>query len=124
MNLSSSFLLFNIAKKASIRLHNTIFNRVTRADMHFFSINKHGSILNRFTKDMSQVDEVLPVVLVDVMQIALWLAGIIIVIANVNPLLLVPTLMLSVIFYHLRNLYLKTSRDLKRVEAISTNSLH
>lgn len=92
--------------------------------MHFFSINKHGSILNRFTKDMSQVDEVLPVVLVDVMQIALWLAGIIIVIANVNLLLLVPTLMLSVIFYHLRNLYLKTSRDLKRVEAISTNSLH
>ncbi|EDW47093.1 GM21118 [Drosophila sechellia] len=117
MNLSSSILLFNIAKKASIRLHNTIFKRVTRATMHFFSINKHGSILNRFTKDMSQVDEVLPVVLVDVMQIALWLAGILIVIANVNPLLLVPTLILSVIFYHLRNLYLKTSRDLKRVEA-------
>ncbi|KMY92502.1 uncharacterized protein Dsimw501_GD10651 [Drosophila simulans] len=124
MNLSSSILLFNIAKKASIRFHNTIFKRVTRAAMHFFSINKHGSILNRFTKDMSQVDEVLPVVLVDVMQIALWLAGIVIVIANVNPLLLVPTLILSVIFYHLRNLYLKTSRDLKRVEAINRSPVY
>ncbi|EDV59380.2 uncharacterized protein Dere_GG23434 [Drosophila erecta] len=124
MSLSSSILLFNIAKKASIRLHNNIFNRVSRASMHFFSLNKHGSILNRFTKDMSQVDEALPVVLVDVLQIALWLTGILIVIANANPLLIAPTLIMAVILYHLRNLYLKTSRDLKRIEAINRSPVY
>ncbi|EDW89496.2 probable multidrug resistance-associated protein lethal(2)03659 [Drosophila yakuba] len=124
LNLSYSFLLFNIAKRASIRLHNTILNRVIRASMHFFSMNKQGSILNRFTKDMSQVDEALPLVLVDVMQIALWLAGIIIVIAHANPLLLAPTLILAVTFFHMRYLYLKTSRDLKRVEAINRSPVY
>uniref|UniRef100_A0A6P4DXN6 Probable multidrug resistance-associated protein lethal(2)03659 n=1 Tax=Drosophila rhopaloa TaxID=1041015 RepID=A0A6P4DXN6_DRORH len=124
MTLSSSILLYNIAKKASIRLHNTIFNRITRAPMYFFSLNELGSILNRFSKDMSQVDETLPHVIIDVTQIFLWLAGIISLVAIVNPVLLAPTFILGIIFYQLRNFYLKTSRDLKRIEAITRSPVY
>nr|XP_044248878.1 probable multidrug resistance-associated protein lethal(2)03659 [Drosophila takahashii] len=124
MTLSSSILLFNIAKKASIRLHNSIFNAITRASMHFFGMNENGRILNRFSKDMSQVDEALPEVMVDVMQTSFWLAGIIIVIAIVNPVLLLPKCIMGIIFYKLRNFYLKTSRDLKRIEAISLSPVY
>jgi len=107
-----------MAKKASIRLHNSIFVGITRAPMDFFGTHEHGSILNRFSRDISQVDEKLPDLIVDLLQTIFWLAGIICVIAIVNPVLLVPTSILTVIFYKLRNFYLKTSRDLKRIEAI------
>ncbi|XP_070068961.1 probable multidrug resistance-associated protein lethal(2)03659 isoform X2 [Drosophila takahashii] len=124
MTSTSSILIFNMAKKASIRLHNTIFIAITRASMNFFRMNEHGRILNRFSKDMSQVDESVPDLMVDVLQTSLWLAGIIIVIAIVNPVLLVPTLILGIIFYQLRNFYLKTSMDLKRIEAISRSPVY
>ncbi|XP_017068419.2 LOW QUALITY PROTEIN: probable multidrug resistance-associated protein lethal(2)03659 [Drosophila eugracilis] len=119
-----TIMLFNMAQKASIRLHSNILNRILRAPMHFYSTNELGSILNRFSKDMSQVSEPLPEVMVDVIQIFLWLAGIIIVLAIVNPMLLAPTLILAIIFCYLRNYYLKTSRDLKRIEAIARSPVY
>ncbi|XP_017004866.2 probable multidrug resistance-associated protein lethal(2)03659 [Drosophila takahashii] len=117
-------MLFNMAKKASIRLHNTILRRIMRASMHFFSTTEVGSILNRFSKDMSQVSELLPDVMADLLQIILSLAGLIILLVIVNPLFLAPTLVMSIIFCQLRNFYLKTSRDLKRIEAIARSPVY
>lgn len=114
-----SFLFFNVAMKASINLHNAMFRGITRAAMYFFHTNPSGRILNRFSKDMGQVDEILPTVMIDVIQIFLSLLGIVIVIVFVNPLFLLPTALLAILFYNLRTFYLKTSRDIKRLEAIS-----
>lgn len=119
VTLTRSFLFFNLAMKASIRLHNSMFRGITRAAMYFFNTNPSGRILNRFSKDMGQVDEILPAVMMDVIQIFLSLGGIVTVIAIVNPLFLLPTMVLGVIFYQLRTFYLKTSRNVKRLEAIS-----
>lgn len=123
VTVARSFLFFNLAMKASIRLHNSMFRGITRAAMYFFNTNPSGRILNRFSKDMGQVDEILPAVMMDVIQIFLALAGIVIVIAVVNPLFLIPTVVLGIIFYQLRTFYLKTSRDVKRMEAISKSRL-
>lgn len=119
ITLGRSFLFFNVAMKASINLHNSMFHGITRAVMFFFNTNPSGRILNRFSKDMGQIDEILPAVMIDVIQIFLSLFGIVVVIAFVNPWFLLPTLILAVIFYRLRIFYLKTSRNVKRLEAIS-----
>ncbi|XP_016989332.1 probable multidrug resistance-associated protein lethal(2)03659 [Drosophila rhopaloa] len=124
VTVARSFLFFNLAMKASIRLHNSMFRGITRAAMYFFNTNPSGRILNRFSKDMGQVDEVLPAVMMDVIQIFLSLAGIVIVIAIVNPLFLIPTVVLGIIFYQLRTFYLKTSRDIKRMEAITRSPVY
>lgn len=105
--------------KASTYLHNLMFQGVTRATMFFFNTNPSGRILNRFSKDMGQVDEILPSVMIDVIQIFLSLGGIIVVVAIVNYWFLIPTLIIGVIFYFLRNFYLMTSRNVKRMEATS-----
>lgn len=105
--------------KASRNLHNTMFNGVTRARMYFFHTNPSGRILNRFSKDMGQVDEMLPAVMIDVIQIFLQLGGIIIVIAVVNYYFIIPTLIVGLIFYYLRDYYLTSSRNIKRIEATS-----
>lgn len=78
--------------RASRNLHNTMFQGVSRARMYFFHTNPSGRILNRFSKDMGQVDELLPAVMIDVMQIFLQLFGIIVVIVVVNYYFIVPTL--------------------------------
>ncbi|XP_017132505.1 probable multidrug resistance-associated protein lethal(2)03659 [Drosophila elegans] len=124
VTVARSFLFFNLAMKASISLHNSMFRGISRAAMYFFNTNPSGRILNRFSKDMGQVDEILPAVMMDVIQIFLALAGIVIVVAIVNPLFLIPTVALGIIFYQLRTFYLKTSRDIKRLEAITRSPVY
>lgn len=87
--------------------------------MRFFNINTSGRVLNRFSKDMGAVDEVLPTALIDCLQIGLSLLGIITVIAIANVWLLIPTLVVGIIFYYLRIFYLATSRSIKRLEGVS-----
>lgn len=109
-----------LAMKASRNLHNTMFQGVTRARMYFFHTNPSGRVLNRFSKDMGQVDEILPAVMIDVIQIFLQLFGIIVVIAVVNYYFIIPTLFVGIIFYFLRGYYLSASRNIKRIEATSS----
>lgn len=110
--------------RASINLHNSMFIGLIRARMFFFNTNPSGRILNRFSKDMGQVDEILPGIAIDVVQIFLALAGIIGVVAIVNPYLLIPTVIIGIIFYFLRVFYLKTSTSVKRIEATTRSPIY
>lgn len=105
--------------RASVRLHNRMFRCISRATMRFFNTNTSGRVLNRFSKDMGAVDELLPMALIDCVQIGLALLGIIVVVAIANPWLLIPTVVIGIIFYYLRIIYLATSRSVKRLEGIS-----
>lgn len=119
ITLIRSFLFFNLAMRASTHLHNRMFSSITRAPMRFFHLNPSGRILNRFSKDMGAVDEVLPAAMLDVLQIGLSLIGIVAVVAVVNYWLLVPTLGICFVFYLLRIFYLSSSRTIKRLEGVT-----
>ncbi|KAI4464485.1 atp-binding cassette sub-family c [Holotrichia oblita] len=119
ISLVRSFAFFKTCMRSSIRLHNRMFENITRATMRFFNTNPSGRILNRFSKDMGAIDELLPSVLIDCLQIGLTLTGIIVVVAIVNPWLLLPTCIVGVIFYLLRNFYLVTGRSVKRLEGVT-----
>uniref|UniRef100_A0A1B0C9L7 Uncharacterized protein n=1 Tax=Lutzomyia longipalpis TaxID=7200 RepID=A0A1B0C9L7_LUTLO len=124
ITLSRSFIFFNLAVRAAKVLHNAMYTGVTKASMYFFNTNPSGRILNRFSKDMGQVDEFLPTVMIDVIQIFLSLAGIIVVVAVVNYWLLIPTVIIGIIFYFLRDFYLITSRSVKRIEATTRSPIY
>ncbi|KAG6460722.1 hypothetical protein O3G_MSEX012179 [Manduca sexta] len=123
ISLLRSFMFFSMAMRASTRLHNNMFASITRAPMRFFHVNPSGRILNRFSKDMGAVDEVLPSALLDVLQIGLSLIGIVVVVAVVNYWLLVPTVAIGAVFYGLRIFYLSSSRSIKRLEGVSELSI-
>ncbi|XP_050545467.1 probable multidrug resistance-associated protein lethal(2)03659 isoform X2 [Daktulosphaira vitifoliae] len=117
--LIRSITFVAVCMKASMNLHNKMFNCITRATMYFFNTNSSGRILNRFSKDMGAIDELLPAALIDCIQIGLTLLGIIVVVAIVNIYLMIPTIIVAIIFYKLRVYYLSTSRSVKRLEGVT-----
>ncbi|XP_018565535.1 probable multidrug resistance-associated protein lethal(2)03659 isoform X2 [Anoplophora glabripennis] len=121
--VARSLSFFKFCMTASARLHNSMFGSVIRAPMKFFNTNPSGRILNRFSHDIGTLDEVLPLTVADTFQIALILLSISIVIGCLNPFILVPTVIIVLIFYGLRKVFLATSRDIKRVEAVNRSPI-
>uniref|UniRef100_A0A4W6CWU9 ATP-binding cassette, sub-family C (CFTR/MRP), member 4 n=1 Tax=Lates calcarifer TaxID=8187 RepID=A0A4W6CWU9_LATCA len=112
-----SLVIFHGLVRSAQTLHNSMFSAVLRAPVHFFDVNPIGRILNRFSKDISQIDSMLPITFVDFYQLFLQNVGVVAVAASVIPLILIPVIPLLFIFLYLRRFYLCTSRDVKRLES-------
>lgn len=122
--MARSLFFFTFCIKASKKLHNSMFDKIVYAKMLFFNTNPFGRILNRFSKDMNQVDEVLPITLIDTIQNGLTVLFTTIVVATVNPWMLIPTVIILFLFYLLRVIYMATSRDIKRVESTTRSPVY
>ncbi|KAM9396344.1 ATP-binding cassette sub-family C member 4-like isoform 1-T1 [Salvelinus alpinus] len=112
-----SLIMFNVLVKAAQSLHNRMFNSILRTPVRFFDINPIGRVLNRFSKDIGQLDAALPWTFVDFIQIFLQIIGVIAVAASVIPWILIPLVPLVIVFLFLRRYFLQTSRDVKRLES-------
>ncbi|KAB0797841.1 hypothetical protein PPYR_08834 [Photinus pyralis] len=119
LTLTRSMSYFTACMRSSVNLHDNMFNSIIRGTMRFFNTNPSGRILNRFAKDMGAIDELLPTAMLDYVQLSLMVLGIIGIISSVNPWLLIPTVVIGVIFYFIRKLYLTISRSVKRLEGIT-----
>lgn len=64
-----SFSSFRMCLRISINLHDMIFRGITRAKMAFFNNNPSGRILNRFARDINNIDSLLPSIMIDVLQV-------------------------------------------------------
>uniref|UniRef100_A0AAQ5ZLP5 ATP-binding cassette, sub-family C (CFTR/MRP), member 4 n=1 Tax=Amphiprion ocellaris TaxID=80972 RepID=A0AAQ5ZLP5_AMPOC len=82
-----------------------------------FSCLAAGRILNRFSKDIGQLDSNMPWTFVDFIQVFLQILGVIAVAASVIPWILIPVVPLLIVFIFLRRYFLQTSRDIKRLES-------
>ncbi|XP_031558850.1 multidrug resistance-associated protein 4-like, partial [Actinia tenebrosa] len=123
-NLLSFVLLFRLFVLASKNLHNNMFNSVLRAPIYFFDTNPVGRVLNRFAKDISQMDDLLPSSFSDFVRLSVLTFAILLLNVVSIPYLLVGALPMTILFGYLRNYYLKTSRDIKRLEAINRSPVY
>ncbi|XP_041663750.1 ATP-binding cassette sub-family C member 4-like [Cheilinus undulatus] len=110
-------VFFNVLVSSAQTLHNSMFNAILRTPVHFFNVNPIGRILNRFSKDIGYLDSLLPWTFVDFIQVLLQVIGVIAVAALIIPWTLIPVIPLLAIFLFLRRYFLKTSRDIKRLES-------
>lgn len=62
--------------------------------------------------------------MIDVIQIALSLIGIVVVVSIVNFYYLIPTLIIGILFYFMRDFYLLSSRNIKRMEATTRSPIY
>uniref|UniRef100_A0A3Q2QNG6 Multidrug resistance-associated protein 4 n=1 Tax=Fundulus heteroclitus TaxID=8078 RepID=A0A3Q2QNG6_FUNHE len=112
-----NIILFTVLVKSAQSLHNSMFNAILRAPVRFFDVNPIGRVLNRFSKDIGQVDSMLPWTFTDFIQVFLQILGVIAVAASVIPWILLLVAPLLGLFIFLRRYFLRTSRDVKRLES-------
>uniref|UniRef100_A0A8P0T898 Multidrug resistance-associated protein 4 n=1 Tax=Canis lupus familiaris TaxID=9615 RepID=A0A8P0T898_CANLF len=94
-------------------------NVTEKLDLPWYLGIYSGRILNRFSKDIGHMDDLLPLTFLDFLQTFLQVLGVVGVAVAVIPWIAIPLLPLAVIFFILRRYFLATSRDVKRLESTS-----
>lgn len=106
--------------------HNTnklLFHYVSNSCLiinHFSFILFSGRILNRFSKDIGALDELLPRFLLESIQIYLVMFSILALNAAALVWTLLPTTIILLLFYVILQIYLKSAQSIKRLEGTST----
>nr|XP_028693047.1 multidrug resistance-associated protein 4 isoform X4 [Macaca mulatta] len=115
--IARSLLVFYVLVNSSQTLHNKMFESILKAPVLFFDRNPIGRILNRFSKDIGHLDDLLPLTVLDFIQTLLQVVGVVSVAVAVIPWIAIPLVPLGIVFIFLRRYFLETSRDVKRLES-------
>ena len=119
LSLLRALFFFNMALNSSQILHDHMLAAVLRAPVVFFDTNPVGRVLNRFSRDLSCMDELLPETFLDAIQTLLFCVSAIVLPSVLNPWIILALLPLLAVFWMLAKYYVKTSRELRRLEALN-----
>lgn len=108
---------------ASKILHTRLIESVTRARFKFFDVTPLGQLMNRFSKDLENIDQDIAPTAIGVMTCALSLVVTVILITVITPGFLIAAVFIGIIFYLVAVFYLRASRDLKRLESVQRSPL-
>ncbi|XP_052753897.1 ATP-binding cassette sub-family C member 4-like [Galleria mellonella] len=106
----------SVTMRASRNLHNMVFKKLIITVMRFFDTNPSGRILNRFSKDIGALDELLPRSILETLQMYFSMTSVLVLNAIALPWTLIPTAVLVVVFVLLLRWYLKAAQAVKRLE--------
>lgn len=123
--------------------HNNMLKNILRLPMSFFdgkfafsnhlyfccmiahfTVTPLGRIVNRFSKDLDVVDNVLPMFVRSWVFMAFSVLAIFVVISISTPLFLIALVPIIILYYFLQKFYIETSRQLRRMESITRYTTH
>ena len=120
----SSFSFYYLLLNAAENLHRKMTLATIKAPVKFFDSTPAGRILNRFSKDIGSMDDVLPPLFLQALIFCLFSLSAILVPAATNYWLFLALLPIIGIFVYFTRYYLKSSRELKRIEAIKCSPVY
>ncbi|KAG1670801.1 Multidrug resistance-associated protein 1 [Nymphon striatum] len=121
--ISALFFLCYGHIRASANLHLRMLDAILRAPMSFFDTTPLGRIINRFSKDVNTMDIILLIYIKMFLIFGIKVLGAVITITTQTPLIIIPIIPMVVIYLLIQNLYLKSSRQLKRIEAVTRSPM-
>ena len=116
--------VFLIMLNGSTYFHNRMLSSILYTSLRFVESNPSGRILNRASKDQQVLDESLPLALIDATQSLLMTLGSIIIIGRTNPWVLLVLIPLIPAVLWLRRFYIRSSRQLKRLESVTRSPIY
>ncbi|KAM1350686.1 hypothetical protein ACFX14_004730 [Malus domestica] len=124
VTLANSYWLITSSLYAARRLHEAMLSSILRAPMVFFQTNPLGRIINRFAKDLGDIDRnVAPFVNMFLGQVSQLLSTFIL-IGIVSTMSLWAIMPLLVLFYAAYLYYQSTAREVKRLDSISRSPVY
>ncbi|KAF9951457.1 hypothetical protein BGZ72_007038 [Mortierella alpina] len=124
MTIIRSYLFFECVNASARNMFRDMLDALMRTSINFFHANPSGRIMNRFSKDMALVDELLPYVFFDTITIAIMLSGSVVTVCIVNPWIIISIPFIMSAFAGLRYLYMKSSRQVKRIDSQSRSPIY
>ncbi|XP_063952974.1 ATP-binding cassette sub-family C member 9-like [Lytechinus pictus] len=118
----STILLINALYTARI-VHNVMLQQVIHAPLRFFDTTPIGRVLNRFASDIQVMDQRMGQLLVQAIKFTLAAIAGVIVNTIISWYFVVAILPVAIFYVLLMKLFIKTSRELQRLESISRSPI-
>lgn len=109
---------------ASRIIYNSVIKTLLAAPMRFYDQTPTGRIMNRFSSDMETIDQHVPQGLMWLTLEIFGISATIVAIAIALPAFFIAGVFLSVVYGLLGWLYIASSRQLKRIEAITRSPVY
>ncbi|OLY85367.1 Metal resistance protein YCF1 [Smittium mucronatum] len=120
-----SYLLFAVCSSNSAKIyHERMLKSVFGSPMSFFDTTPIGRIINRFSRDQSVIDEELPSSFGAWLLVLLGMAFSVFAIVYELPSFLFVAVPISFFYLRLQYIYLRVSRDLKRLDSVSKSPIY
>ncbi|KAF9353775.1 hypothetical protein BGX26_008445, partial [Mortierella sp. AD094] len=110
--------------RASEVLHNTLLARILRLPMCFFDVTPQGRILNRFSSDISAIDESVPESFIHMLTCISQLVGSLLLVIFATPVFVFVLPIMALVLWICKLYYIKTSSMLRRLESILKSPLY
>ncbi|KAF4797403.1 Canalicular multispecific organic anion transporter 2 [Turdus rufiventris] len=122
--LVSSFTLAMGGISAARTLHAALLENKFHTPQSFYDTTPTGRIINRFSKDIYVIDEVIPPTILMFLGTFFTSLSTMIVIVASTPLFAVVIVPLAILYFFVQRFYVATSRQLKRLESVSRSPIY
>ncbi|CAN0354496.1 unnamed protein product [Pylaiella littoralis] len=122
--LVRTLLITSGSLRASSTVHKDMAKSVVGAPVSWYDATPLGRIFNRFSSDIITLDKDLMNDVSSYSDMLLGIVGVVVVISTAVPILTVFMLPVLGLCYYYANRYLQTSRQLKRLEAVTRSPLY
>lgn len=119
-----SLVLFLGSLKASRKIHSQLLDRILRAKVRFFDVTPLGRIVNRFSSDLETVDQAVAPSLSFLLYSIIATLYVILLVSIITPAFIVPGFFVALMFRSVGAYYLRTSRDMKRLNSVSRSPIY
>lgn len=120
---SREIILFWGSRRASWHIHEKLLTSILRAKFRFFDSTPLGQLTNRFSKDIQALDQEVAPVAIGLLHSAASVLTIVILISVITPGFLIPGFFITIMYVLTGLFYIRSSRDLKRIEAVQRSPL-
>ena len=122
-NWSRTFLGAFFGAGASEEMHREMVTSVLRAPLNFFESTPVGRLVQRFTRDLDQIDQQLPGSFGQFVASTLAIISAMLAVSVVTPSFAIFGVPILVVYLFITNFYRQVARELKRLDSVSRSPI-